>query len=352
MNKIEEALNISEEILSDLELNRISLEQIWLKCLRLARLLWDTESIKWFALEINGYDYSNKIEGIDTNEYYGIAIKHWRSTTYENPVTKTQEQRFWSSSIPELEALVKGNNIALNNIQTPNSYTPAVSSWQTEWYYSNTPLKTEFVQEKYQDVLNKTTERQNVVIGTIKNQQSTLGKIKAHIYQYVLEKNYELKYWNTVYSIFEDTRIFVIEEIWRISQDWSSIMSSIYDNLNSENSVDWSNAVFNCRRILQLIADIKNPFNPDRKEKVIGKKTINLWADSYINRIIDYIETKSNSWRFNDLVWSHLGLIGDRLDSIYESANKWAHTTINTKSEVERYVIYTFMLLNDILSLK
>ena len=33
MNKIEESLNISEDILTDLELNRISLEQICLKCL-------------------------------------------------------------------------------------------------------------------------------------------------------------------------------------------------------------------------------------------------------------------------------------------------------------------------------
>lgn len=39
MKKIQEALELSEDLLKDLELSRMNLQQICLKCGRLARLL-------------------------------------------------------------------------------------------------------------------------------------------------------------------------------------------------------------------------------------------------------------------------------------------------------------------------
>lgn len=65
---------------------------------------------------------------------------------------------------------------------------------------------------------------------------------------------------------------------------------------------------------------------------------------------MDYIESKSSSNSFNSIVWSHLKFIWERLDSVYNSANKWTHKTL-TKEEAERYVIFTFIILHDILSL-
>ncbi|MCL9685674.1 hypothetical protein, partial [Legionella maioricensis] len=71
----------------------------------------------------------------------------------------------------------------------------------------------------------------------------------------------------------------------------------------------------------------------------------------YINRLIAYIEEASASKRFNELVGSHLDYIGNRIDSIYEASNKGTHSIILDKEEANRYIVYTYLLIGDILSL-
>ena len=191
------------------------------------------------------------------------------------------------------------------------------------------------------------------MIWNIKSNQSILSKIKVHIYQYVLGKNYELKYGNTIYEIFERTKINVTEKISKTSKESLKILSSIYDNLNSDNSTDWSNAVHNCRRVLYEISNILYP--PSKKEIEIwqwkNKKKLKLDDGNYVIRLKQYIKDREKSETFNAIIWSSLDFFSDRIDSLYKSSAKWSHIIIKNKIEAERYVIYTFMLLNDILSL-
>ena len=54
-SKLEEALNLSEEVLNQLEDANIKTSVIALKCLRLARLMDDYESVDWLVCEMEGY---------------------------------------------------------------------------------------------------------------------------------------------------------------------------------------------------------------------------------------------------------------------------------------------------------
>ncbi|OGU57053.1 MAG: hypothetical protein A2V66_05560 [Ignavibacteria bacterium RBG_13_36_8] len=128
---------------------------------------------------------------------------------------------------------------------------------------------------------------------------------------------------------------------------------SVYDNLKSENPEDWSNAVHSCRRILQAFADKYYPPNPDGKNEIeSGSKKIKVGKKNYINRLILYIESKSKSKNFINIVGSHLDFIGNRIDSIYDASNKGSHSIIKTKEEAERYIIYTYLLIGDLLLLQ
>ena len=77
---------------------------------------------------------------------------------------------------------------------------------------------------------------------------------------------------------------------------------------------------------------------------------IKLGADQYINRLVAHIEDSSESDRFNEIVGSHLGYMGDRLDALFGAAQKDSHATV-TKEEADRCVVYTYLLVGDILSL-
>ncbi|TAL65596.1 MAG: hypothetical protein EPN84_01200 [Legionella sp.] len=125
--------------------------------------------------------------------------------------------------------------------------------------------------------------------------------------------------------------------------------NAIYDNLLSENTEDWSNAVHSCRRILEDLADLVFP--AQSKEQTRNGKKIKLGKDNYINRIICFVEDNSGSERFEHLIGAHISFLGERLDSIFQATQKGSHTTIMSREEADRYVIYTYMIIGDILSL-
>ncbi|MUG86494.1 hypothetical protein GNP92_09085 [Paenibacillus timonensis] len=124
---------------------------------------------------------------------------------------------------------------------------------------------------------------------------------------------------------------------------------SIYENIKSQNSEDWANAVHTCRRIIKEVADSLYPPSETPIELSAGKKVM-VGEDQYINRLIQYIESKSSSEKFSSIVGSHLKFIGERLDGIHEAANKGTHSEV-TLEEAERYIIYTYLVIGDILSL-
>ena len=65
-----------------------------------------------------------------------------------------------------------------------------------------------------------------------------------------------------------------------------------------------------------------------------------------------FVSDSSTSSRFQDLVGSHLSFLGDRLDSVFLASQKGSHSTIVSREEADRYVVYTYLLLGDILSLR
>jgi len=84
-----------------------------------------------------------------------------------------------------------------------------------------------------------------------------------------------------------------------------------------------------------------------------GSRTreIKLGPDQYINRLICFVQDNSKSERFEEIVGSHLRFLGDRLDAIFRAAQKGSHSSVS-REEANRYVVYTYMVVGDILSLK
>ena len=43
--------------------------------------------------------------------------------------------------------------------------------------------------------------------------------------------------------------------------------------------------------------------------------------------------------------------MGERVDSVFRAAQKGSHSTIVTQAEADRYVVYTYLIVGDILTL-
>lgn len=158
-------------------------------------------------------------------------------------------------------------------------------------------------------------------------------------------KGYKPRDTDSIYSRFKKNADKKLEEY---APSILEKLSSVYSNMDSDNPEDWANAVHSCRRILVDLADV---LYPPRDEPIdIGGKPVKVGQEQYINRLVQFVASKSDSKTYNDVVGADLGNIGNRLDAINDAVCKGTHTEIS-KDEAARYIIHTYLLISDIVSL-
>jgi hypothetical protein len=328
---LREALTLSEELLRNLELGETRLANVALKTSRLARLLNDVTHQKVMEYEASGYPSTP--DGV-SEDVYRLAVLAGREFQETDDKANGVKKFIYPTSIEALEQQVEGFEAALAAARDPDV---SISSANPKQY-----------------VFNPTGNRQER-LGIRRNAaqaRTRLSSRRSFIHSYVLKRHHELKFSGLADDIFSRIREAVDTSIGSKVPDAVQMLSAVYENLQSENSEDWSNAVHSCRRILQALADVLYPTREDKVVDARGKrKTIKLGPDNYVNRLIAFLEERSDSERFEEIVGSHLRFIGERLDAVFQAAQKGSHSTIVSRAEADRYVVYTYLVVGDILTL-
>jgi hypothetical protein len=321
---LSEALELSAEILGDLELSRMPLANITLKALRLARLLNDASYIKIMSFEVAGYP------GTPTGvppEVWEAAVAAGRFFQEKDPQTGQVGDYVYLNSVESLEQQINIAGPALAAARDPNR--PAKGPFDP----MNAPERSRIRQDA-------------------STASGRLAARRTPIYHYALRKHYELKFSGIADDVFTRVRARVDSMIGATVPDAIQKFSAVHENLLSENPEDWANAVHSCRRILQDLAD--KLFPPTEETRSINKDgrtiVVRLGKDHYINRLLAFAEDASESARFTDIVGSHLMFLGERLDSVFSAAQKGSHASV-AKEEADRYVIYTYLIVGDLLTL-
>jgi hypothetical protein len=322
-----EARDLSAEILKNLELSETSLTNIALKASRLAGLLNDFDMQRLFKFEAGGYPSETDRVEPDVWELGVIAGRVYdRRDEKTGKVVDFMELR----SIAQFES-----EVALAGPALAAAVDPDVS------LSSANPMQT------VSPGIGNMFERQG-----IRNNQSLnsarLAKCRAFIHDYVSRKHYELEFSGIADDVFSRTRERVDAMIGSTVPTAVRRLTAVYENLASENPEDWSNAVHSCRRVLEDLADALFP--PSDEVRTRDGKQIKLGKENYINRLVAFVEDRSGSQRFSELVGSHLDFLGDRLDAVIKAAQKGSHATVE-REEADRYVVYTYLLIGDLLSL-
>lgn len=328
---LREALALSEVILRDVELNQLPLANIALKTSRLARLLNDFANQKVMEFEASGYPSTP--QGV-APDIYKAAVEAGREYQLKDDKTGEIKNYIYNISIEELEQELKSVEASLAAARDPDVSVSSANPNQMIW----NPVGNFF---------ERNTLRTNAA-----QAQRRLSSRRSFIYSYALRKHYELKFSGIADDIFSRIRESVDSAIGTRAPDGVQKLAAVYENLHSDNPEDWSNAVHSCRRLLQELADSVFPPRADLEKVVNGKAVkIKVGPDNYINRLVTFVEEKSDSERFEEIVGSHLKFIGERLDSIFRAAQKGSHSNIVTREEADRYVVYTYLVTGDILSL-
>jgi hypothetical protein len=94
---------------------------------------------------------------------------------------------------------------------------------------------------------------------------------------------------------------------------------------------------------LKAAADALKPAGPDEGGRKMGE-------EQYINRLIAWIASRSESETLTANVAADLEHLGTRLDAVLEAGHKGAHAEVS-RYDASRFVTGTYLLLGDILQL-
>lgn len=327
--RIKECTELATEILKNFELSEIPVSKIILKCLRLCRLLGDEDGILLFTFESSGYPStpagmtheSWRIAGLAGRRYVVSEEKNGKRTDVEYANTEL---------MAEIEELIAAQKIHLSAAADPDISITSANPNQ----YVFSP--------------NGNTAERNSVVKSIKSNQGWMQKITGKLYAYVLNIYNKLMYGNIVEDTFTQVRLMVNDQLVKVCPKAIEKFVSVYSNMDSDNPEDWANAVHSCRRILLDLADVLYP--PQEEPIIVNGKKVKVGKDQYINRLIQFISGKEGSKTYKDIVGADLGSIGMRLDSINDAVCKGTHVEV-TKDEASRYIIHTYLLISDIISL-
>jgi hypothetical protein len=313
----QQALELAEELLGDIELSRIPPPDLARKTSRLARLLDDVEALQWLHFEIAGYP----VEADNT-----LAPLPWSAAMRSNRAGLNEGKAVaYTTPLGQIQAHI---DAAMTQLQAAADRPVSVTSANPH----------QFVQPPAGNTLERSGLR-----NFIGDQRALLDKVVGSLHVYASSKYQELRFGSAVETAFEVVRQRVDASISALVPEALPKLAAAFENASSDNPEHRANAAATCRRLLKAAADALRPPGAD----VDGRK---MGEDEYINRLVDWITEKATSDTAAAMMVADLEHLGPRLDAALDAGHKGTHAEIGI-FEASRFVTGTYLVLGDILEL-
>jgi AbiTii len=295
-------LELSRELLDDIELGRLEADKLLLKCSRLARLAGSEKLQRWISFEMMGYSRNDPL----ALEY---MTRTGRWVDYE------KKRGFWGP-LAQQEAVIKAEQTRLISLKLPNT---------TESFAIAT--------------------RVFDTISEAKNRITTLSGVKSRVlallHGFISEVYYEREFAALAESTFERYKKEVDLKIAAHAGDVLSKIPAVIDRLSEGSEEGVSQALSTCRRILEAFADAIYP--PTDATIELGGNTLKLDASKHQNRINAYIAGKTESV-------SRRQKLRQNLSNLFDRVSTGVHRDV-TAEEAYSLFLNTYLFLGEVLHL-
>ena len=315
-----QALELADDLLTDIELARVGPPEIARKTFRLARLLDDQDAMQWLSHEVNGY-VLKKPENVF--EHGG-----WEAASRSNRVEVAADGTLTASptSLGELQAEVDGSRVQLAATTDPSISLSSSNQYQV--------VKAPAGNAQERAAIRKYAS----------GRQAIIDRVIGALFSYVVERYHELRFGAAAETAFETVRSEVDSRIASMLPEAPTMLAAALENAASDNPEHWAGASATCRRLLKAAADALRPPGEPVNERVMTDA-------AYINRLVDWDpSTTSASETTAALVVADLEFLGRRLDAVDDAGHKGAHATVQ-RFDAARFLTGTYLLLGDILRL-
>jgi len=327
-NKREEALALAKNLRDSLLNEEKKVSTLLMGCLTVCRYLAILEENKWIEEELTGYDiskyntYGEQEKGLP--EYRKVAVIFYNIRN--NPLVGM------SSSLTK--------DLTVHKLPNP------VSEFESSQVLTITggpmlDITNHFCRENNLPPVFKAVVHDNYI-------HAVLFAIRRRVSEFLDKIILELEYGNIPDQIFENVRKQVDSEMVSICPNAINKLQVTYENVVSGTSSEsWSHVASTCRRILKDVADV---IFPAQLEQIVSEGKEHRVDDSaYINRILTGIKEKSGSGTTFEFTKSMFNYVDAFLKNIQNYASKGDHS-IFTKIDASRCLVYTYLLLGDILN--
>jgi len=166
-----------------------------------------------------------------------------------------------------------------------------------------------------------------------------LARYRTEAYNFAVNVYSKWRLGNIAESVFEKKRKNVEPILREIFPDADQRLNSIEQNVLSQNSEDWKNAVSSCRALFMDIAEILNPSKSETEK------------NNYVNRLKDFVSPKINSKTKKNLINSLLEEIKTRIEITIDTTQGGSHKDRPSQTEAENVVLYTYLIIADLLEI-
>jgi len=296
---------LAQELLDEIELGKVSAEQLLLKASRLARWTGSEEIRHWLKLELSGY-YSDD----------PISLKYMGITGRWTDVQK--REGFWGP-LSQQEATIEAQKARLASLRVPDT--------SGEW--ANVTV-------------HNVTKQMQEATNTLSRLGGIRSRVLAILHEFVSEVYYEKLFEKLSESIFERYKADIDEKVAVSCGPILEQIPSVMDRLADGDTESISQALATCRRIVEAFADAIYP--PSDATVTIGGNVLGLGPDKHQNRINAFVHGATPSESRRKRLRQNLANLFDRVSSgVHGDA---------TAEEARALFLNTYLFLGEVLHLK
>jgi hypothetical protein len=313
-------LSLARDLLDDVELSRLSPEQLLLKAFRLARLVEEEDTCQWINFELHGYPNT------DLGLHYMTEFNRWTD--------KSKQTGYWIP-LANICAWAAARQTEIQQLRVPDINVSLSSSNPHEivtgYIGSNV--------DKASQPVNEILRRLNKLSQEVAKYREIQSHVLVEIHSFAMRTYYRLAFSNAAESIFRDYQLEIDILLRSHARDVIEKIPAITSRLAEGDAEAISQALNSCRRMIKAFADTMEP-GQEKDIDVDGEK-YNIGSDKVLNRIQYFMTKKCTSKGRRER-------LSRNLRSIWDRASAGAHADV-TNDEASALFLQTYLALGEVL---
>ncbi len=318
-SRSEATLDLARELVDDIELSRLSHENLLLKAIRLARLVDDKDVQVWLKYELNGYP--NTAEVLPWARWFGRIQNEQTGMGYWIPLAG-------------ISGTIAAMQVQIQTLRVPDIHFAPSSSNPNE-YVAGLGIATSFTKPA-ESVL----ERLQILTTAVSNLSSIRSRVLTAVHDFAVSRYHSLAFEGLAEGIFEKHRTAIDRLLASEAPDVLEKLPAIYDRLSAGDDPEAvSQAMNSVRRIIKSAAD--QVYAPSETPVSVDGQRYEVGTDKVLNRIKLFLESRCESA-------SRKQRLNRSIRDIHERASAGSHADISP-SEARDLFLAAYLTLGEIL---